>query len=164
MKVGEIVRSRTGRNESSSSGGSDPTLIGAEIVEVENDDLSDVETMIAPLQQTHELLKKAGGVENSVAEFAGPQGSEGGAKWEHSLESDTGEIPVPGDCSDYDYETEYKTDASAGDEINIMKKMAGIGQDQGQDSTQSMSIQTVDVNPRKNAAESHFGKKQQDTQ
>jgi len=47
-----------------------------EEVEVDNTDCTDVETMVPPLQQKHELLKKATGVENNVSEFAKEEDNE----------------------------------------------------------------------------------------
>ena len=46
-----------------------------EAVEVSNDDGTDTATMVSPLQQKHELLKLAGGIDNNVDTF--DQGCDG---------------------------------------------------------------------------------------
>jgi len=48
-----------------------------EVVDVDNTDETDSETMVSPLQQEHELLKKSQGVENNVDEFAEEEDDEG---------------------------------------------------------------------------------------
>jgi len=68
------------------------------------------DTMVPPLQQKHELLKKATDVENNVDAFA------------------------------------TSTD---NDELAMMRKMAGIGQEQSYETEQ-------EINPRKEAALTHF--------
>jgi len=40
-------------------------------VEFQDEDMTDKDAMVPPLQQKHELLKKATGVENEVDKFAG---------------------------------------------------------------------------------------------
>ena len=92
-----------------------------EVVDVDNTDCTDTETMVPPLQQKHELLKKATGVENNVIDFADD------------------------DC-DCDAEV---------DEISIIKKMAGIGQEQAP-IDMADTIRPVTINPRANAAMAHF--------
>ena len=92
-------------------------------VSVDNVDNTDIETMVPPLQQKHELLKKATGVENNVDDFA---------------------------CDDEDMEQ-----AGAVDEIELMKKMAGIGQEQDP-RDMADTIRPVSINPRANAAMAHF--------
>jgi len=91
-----------------------------EEVDVENIDCTDTETMVPPLQQKHELLKKATGVENNVDDFAD--------------ECECGEV----------------------DELEMMKKMAGIGQGQEGPIDHAVSIRPVNINPRANAAMAHF--------
>jgi len=54
----------------------DVTATVTQLVPVDTDEKLDPETatMVTPLQQEHELLKKSQGVENNVAEFASQEG------------------------------------------------------------------------------------------
>lgn len=72
-------------------------------------------TMVSPLQQEHELLKKSQGVDNNVSEFADDEG--------------------------------YN------DELESMKQMAGIGEEQANAKANAEQRQMEDqLNPRRNAA------------
>jgi len=92
-------------------------------IEVSNVDSTETETMVPPLQQKHELLKMATGVENNVDDFA-----------------------------DDECESEQDPDI---DELEMIKKMAGIGQEQGP-TDYAGTIGPVSVNPKANAAMAHF--------
>ena len=94
-----------------------------EEVEADNTDCTNTDSMVSPLQQKHELLKKATGVENNVDEFS---------------EEDPEDVEV--------------------DEIEIMKKMAGIGKPDTGCSCQEVSdtLRPFEINPKKNAALVHF--------
>jgi len=63
MNIAEILRSLADKIASVEQGGSAGTH-RLEPVEVDNTDTADTETMVAPLQQKHELLKKAAGVDS----------------------------------------------------------------------------------------------------
>jgi len=56
----------------------DVTATVTQLVPVDTDEKLDPETatMVTPLQQEHELLKKSQGVENNVAEFASQEGDD----------------------------------------------------------------------------------------
>lgn len=86
MQVSEILRKMADildQAESSEVAAQAPAEPAAEPVQepaqlepvtVNNTDGSDSETMVSPLQQKHELLKMATGVDNNVGEFADSEG------------------------------------------------------------------------------------------
>ena len=97
----------------------DVAVTQMEPVEIALDGTED-EPMVSPLQQQHELMKKATGVDNHVDTFAGEDGGE--------------------------------------DELELMKKMAGIGEEQEGPHDHAADCQQVSINPRANAALEANGK------
>ena len=55
-------------------GGAEIKIAQLEPVEVDGEDGTESETMVSPLQQEHELLKKSQGVDNNVDQFAEEEG------------------------------------------------------------------------------------------
>lgn len=92
-----------------------PAVNSHELTPADNTDDTDDEMMIAPLQQKHELLKKATDTSNDVDKF------------------DDG-------MNDSD------------DELNMLKKMAGIGEPEAKGADEYGSGNDVEINPKKNAS------------
>jgi hypothetical protein len=112
-----------------------------ELTNVDNDDETCGETMVSPLQQQHELLKKSQGVDNNVSEFAGDDDCD---------QIVAGEVDADGFDDESDEEKEVE---EATDDLAIMKKMAGIGEpDTGAPINHAVDCQPATLNPRANAA------------
>ncbi len=103
-------------------------------VDIDDTDGTEPETMISPLQQEHELLKKLQGVDNNIEEFADAI-AQVDAEVGHA---DMGE--------------------SENDDLDKMKKMAGIGNEQQAPHNHAESCRTTSLNPRANAALEANGK------
>jgi len=118
-------------------GGAEVTVTHLEPVEIDGTDNSEPETMISPLQQEHELLKKSQGVDNHVEEFA-----------DASAQVDA-EVGEEANTADQGYN----------DEIASMKQMAGIGEEQQGPVDHAQDLKPASLNPRANAALQANGKK-----
>jgi len=146
--------------------GADITVTHLEPVEVSTDDGSEPATMISPLQQEHELLKKSQGIDNNVAEFAGDDGDDQMARTELNAEE---EQPWAGTKKDTEEEQPWAStekdgsplkspgrrdndEVDEGDaDLSRMKKMAGIGNEQ-KPHNYAEDSKPASVNPRRNAA------------
>jgi len=127
--------------------GADVTVTHLEPVDVDSTDGSEPATMISPLQQEHELLKKSQGVNNNVDEFAGDEDPH----MEPQLEPDEKMVPTTEEqpwASEKPEEEVEEADQGYNSELAAMKKSAGIGEEQkGQDTKEDQ------LNPRRNAAQ-----------
>ena len=140
-------------------------------VDVSSDDNTETDSMISPLQQEHELLKKSQGVENNVSEFAGDEGLEGDVEEGRDDMPDGGElaydqaapkeITPDDDTSDHDRQDQLKfakapkdSDAvdEGNDELAQIKKNAGIGEEAQAPINHAADCQPASQNPKANAA------------
>lgn len=119
------------------TGCGDITVTQLEPVEVDGTDGTEAETMVSPLQQEHELLKKSQGVDNHVDEFAEDELDTAEKDWEGEMKSDSMEVPEP----------ELEED----DELEAMKRLAGVHENNGPHNY-AEDIKPVSMNPRANAA------------
>jgi len=148
--------------------GAEVTVTHLEPVEVSSDDGSEPATMISPLQQEHELLKKSQGVDNNVAEFAGDDGDEQMVPTELNSEEEQPWASTEKDGSPLQREPEdngqwasserdstptsdNEDEVDEGNDLSRMRKMAGIGEKQGPHNYAEDS-KPASVNPKRNAA------------
>lgn len=112
------------------------TITQLEPVEVDGDDKSEPATMVSPLQQEHELLKKSQDVENNVAEFAEDDLDSEERDWDGSMKVSPDEIEEPSDD----------------DELEEMKRLAGVHEKHQGPRNYAEDVKPVSMNPRANAA------------
>ena len=110
-------------------------------VEVDNTDDTDPGIMVSPLQQQHELLKKATGIENNVDTFDG---------------SHCGDVEPELDDEDADDNDPHSYNSPSEDdqynkELSRMQKIAGIGEDNAP-VDHGEALRPVSMNPRAVAA------------
>jgi len=76
MKMSDILRTMADIMDCENDSQDEPELLDVTTVTPDltpdNDDITDDNTMVPPLQQKHELLKKASGVNNNTEEFEQP--------------------------------------------------------------------------------------------
>jgi hypothetical protein len=152
-----------------------------EPVEVSDEDDTETESMVSPLQQEHELLKKSQGVDNHVDEFAG----DGDDELDLSMsidEEDDDEHPegknrfnwgeperepyfdmhgAPDE--DEDDEVDEGAAEQSDDDLDEMKRLAGVGEKQGP-YNYAEDLKPASVNPKAEAARQYHKSRTADSE
>jgi len=109
-------------------------------------DVNATSTMVAPLQQELEMQKKEIGIDNNVDEFA--------------VQDDPAMEPmeIPADDASEDETPSYTVydenceEPAFNEELDALKRQAGIGDKQQSPYNHAVDLQPVSINPRRNAA------------